>query len=133
MVINPLYCTVNLSYPHNPSHEMYVWSPNVSGIKIFFMTWWTPKLSSTVVGKDNDNYKIGIQGPCPTPFSCFWWQGPGRAAKSWYSRYPGYWGTFWKIIKIEEHFEHIHAYFCRISSHFKEIDTLYLDKLLLLK
>ena len=46
------------------------------------------------------------------------------------------------ILDTEEHFEkssrlrnilNILTYFCRILSHFKEIDKLYLDKLLLLK
>ena len=37
------------------------------------------------------------------------WPTP-RASKSWYPRYPGYWVTFSKIIKIEEHFKQIYAF-----------------------
>ena len=130
MVINLLYCTVNLSYPHNPSHEMYVWSPKVSGIKIFFMTWWTPKLSSTVVGKDNDNYKIGIQGPCPTPYILFLVAGARQSCQklvfsvSWILR---------NILKNHQDWGTFLTYSRVFLSHFKDIDTLYLDKLLLLK
>ena len=43
-----------------------------------------------------------------------------RASKSWYPEYPGYRGTFSKIITIEEHIKQIRAIFCRILLHSKE-------------